>query len=218
MKSVSPRSQANQANIPVDNRGTTRVADFGLVTMVGLSTIFLSETDSSGGRFCWMSPELLDPLRFGSNGRSTRESDGCALGMVIYEVSWLHLRQWSLTHPSQVLTGLRPFYRLGAYLPVSAVLRGERPEKPLETESLGLSYVLWELVQSRWSESSSARPTARQLLDSLTPASPLQCTPPSTLPIQIHAGLRAYRAVPLLIYSSKPLLLLLSVHPYTVLY
>ena len=34
-----------------------------------------------------MSPELLDPLRFGSSGRSTRESDCYALGMVVYEVS-----------------------------------------------------------------------------------------------------------------------------------
>ena len=37
-----------------------------------------------------MSPELLDPLRFGSSGRSTRESDCYALGMVVYEVSRLH--------------------------------------------------------------------------------------------------------------------------------
>ena len=58
------------------------------MTAVDLSTIFLSETDaSSGGTFCWMSPELLDPLRFGSSGRSTRESDCYALGMLVYEVS-----------------------------------------------------------------------------------------------------------------------------------
>ena len=80
-----------QANILVDNTGTARVSDFGLMTMVDLSVILLSETiDSSGGTLRWMSPELLDPSRFGSNGRPTRESDCYALGMVIYEVSWLH--------------------------------------------------------------------------------------------------------------------------------
>lgn len=61
------------------------------MTMAELSTILLSETAvSSGGTICWMSPELLDPPRFGSNGRPTRESDCYALGMVIYEVSRLN--------------------------------------------------------------------------------------------------------------------------------
>ena len=52
------------------------------------SWILLSETVvSTGGTLYWMSPELLDPPRFGSDGRLTRESDCYALGMVIYEVS-----------------------------------------------------------------------------------------------------------------------------------
>jgi len=77
-----------QANVLVDNSGTARVSDFGLMTMADLSEILLSESVvSSGGTLCWMSPELLDPPRFGSNGRPTRESDCYALGMVIYEVS-----------------------------------------------------------------------------------------------------------------------------------
>ena len=75
----------------IDNTGTARVGDFGLMTMTDLSTLFLSETAvTSVGTFRWMSPELLDPPRFGSNGRPTRESDCYALGMVIYEVSRLH--------------------------------------------------------------------------------------------------------------------------------
>ena len=75
----------------IDNAGTTCVGDFGLMTMTDLSTLLLSETAvTSVGTFRWMSPELLDPPRFGSNGRPTRESDCYALGMVIYEVSRLH--------------------------------------------------------------------------------------------------------------------------------
>ena len=47
-----------------------------------------------------MSPELLDPSHFNSDGLPSRESDCYALGMVIYEVSdfrsfWSHL-----TYPS----------------------------------------------------------------------------------------------------------------------
>lgn len=76
-----------QANILIDNAGTARVADFGLMTMGDQSTVLFSESVSSGGTLCWMSPELLDPPRFGSNGRPTRESDCYALGMVVYEVS-----------------------------------------------------------------------------------------------------------------------------------
>ena len=69
--------------------------------MVDLSTVFLSETvESSGGTFRWMAPELLDPPRFGTNGRPTRESDCYALGMTVYEVGLLHSSHSpSFTHP-----------------------------------------------------------------------------------------------------------------------
>jgi len=41
----------------------------------------------SGGTFEWMSPELLDPEKFGmKDRRPTKQSDCYALGMVIYEV------------------------------------------------------------------------------------------------------------------------------------
>ena len=150
--------------------------------MVDLSTMVLSETaDSPGGTFCWMAPELLDPPRFGSNGRSTRESDRYALGMVIFEVGWLHFPLWFLIHPFQVLTGLQPFHRLHKFEPIPAVLRGDRPEKPRDAESLGFSSELWELVQLCWSESSSARPTAKQLWDYLSLAS-LTWVPPQVYP------------------------------------
>jgi len=154
------------ANILVDNTGTARVSDFGLMAMVDLSVILFSESVvSSGGTFRWMSPELLDPSSFGSHGRLTRESDRYALGMVIYEV----------------LTGLRPFHRLSAYAPVSAVLKGVRPDEPSDAKSLGLSTTIWGLVKSCWSESSSTRPTAQQLLSCLSLAS-LTWVPPLVYP------------------------------------
>ena len=60
---------------------------------------------------------------------------------------------------------------------MSAILRGERPGKPLNDSSLGFTDTLWRLLQSCWSESVSARPTARQLLDFLRQAS-LTWVPP----------------------------------------
>jgi len=68
-----------------------------------------------------------------------------------------------------------------AFSPVTAVLRGKRPETPLDAESLGLSGTLWELVQSCWSESSSGRPTVRRLFDYLSPAA-LAWVPPPVYP------------------------------------
>jgi serine/threonine protein kinase len=72
----------------VDDVPIARVTDFGLMTMADLGTNIFSESFlASVGTFRWMSPELLDPKRFNSDGRLTRESDCYALGMVIYEVN-----------------------------------------------------------------------------------------------------------------------------------
>lgn len=68
------------------------------------------------------------------------------------------------------------------YSSAVAVVRGERPGKPLNAESLGFSDVLWRLLQSCWSESRSTRPTAQQLFDYLSLAA-LAWVPPPVYPI-----------------------------------
>ncbi|KAF9790534.1 kinase-like domain-containing protein, partial [Thelephora terrestris] len=156
------------ANILVDNTGIACVADFGLATVTDLSAFFSETIDSPGGTYRWMSPELLDPEGFNSNGRSTRESDCYALGMVIYEV----------------LTGLRPFHDMHDRTFIGPVTRGKRPEKPREAESLGFSDTIWGLVQSCWSKDIAARPTARELLDHLSIASPTW-RPPTVYPATV---------------------------------
>ena len=92
-----------KANILVNKDRRACIADFGLSTITGVATrntprtsrVSMMSNDSlmsftSGGTRRWMSPELLDPERFGipeSEGdRPTRQSDCYALGMVIYEV------------------------------------------------------------------------------------------------------------------------------------
>ena len=155
------------------------------MTMADLGTILLSESVvSSGGTLVWMSPELLN-LPPGSKDRPTRESDCYALGMVIYEVSRLYSLRYSLVYAYQVLTGLRPFYHFHAYKSVFttafAILRGERPAKPLDAESLGFTATLWGLVELCWSELGSTRPTARQLFDYFSSPS-LTWDPPPVYP------------------------------------
>jgi len=136
--------------------------------MTDLSAALLSNTTSpSCGTVRWMSPELLDIIRFNSDGLPSRESDCYALGMTIYEVSgFLSPRALSLTY-LQVLSALLPFYYLRSPVVGCAILRGERPEKPPNASSLGFTDALWELLQSCWSESAAARPTAWELLDQL---------------------------------------------------
>ena len=92
-----------QANILVNKDRRACIADFGLSTITGVATHAAASTSQAslisndtlmsftgGGTRRWMSPELLDPERFGmpesEGNRPTRQSDCYALGMVIYEV------------------------------------------------------------------------------------------------------------------------------------
>ena len=69
--------------------------------LADLSAILLSNTAVPAcGTTRWMSPELLDPSRFNSDGLPSRESDCYALGMVIYEVSGFSSFWDHLTYPS----------------------------------------------------------------------------------------------------------------------
>jgi len=142
------------------------------MVLTDLSTALLSNTtDPSNGTTRWMSPELLDMALFDSDGLPSRESDCFALGMTIYEVSCsLSFGDLPLTY-LQVLSGLVPFHHLRSPVVACAILRGERPGKPPNAVSLGFTEALWELLQSCWDESATGRPTARQLLDYLHPAS-----------------------------------------------
>jgi serine/threonine protein kinase len=91
-----------KANILISKDRRARLADFGLSTITGAGARTTGDSPTSvisddslmsftGGGTCrWMSPELLDPERFGipqsEDNRPTRQSDCYALGMVIYEV------------------------------------------------------------------------------------------------------------------------------------
>jgi len=142
------------------------------MVMTDLSTAHLSNTtDPSCGTIRWMSPELLDTIRFGSDGLPSRESDCYALGMTIYEVSGFFRSGALLLIHLQVLGGLLPFHHLRSPAVACMILRGDRPGKPVNASSLGFTDTLWGLVQSCWNESAAARPTAQQLLDYLRPAS-----------------------------------------------
>ena len=105
---------STQANILIDNDRRACIADFGLTTITGVVTratagdskVSLISNDTlmsftAGGTCRWMSPELLDPERFGmpesEDNRPSRQSDCYALGMVIYEAS-VHVGEFFVTN------------------------------------------------------------------------------------------------------------------------
>ena len=99
-----------------------------------------------------MSPELLDPDRFGfKTSRPTKESDCYALGMVVLEV----------------LTGQAPFPRHTGLTVMRKVVDGERPERPQGSEAAWFADDLWGMLEECWSPKPKLRPTVEAVLGHL---------------------------------------------------
>jgi len=99
-----------------------------------------------------MSPELLDPDRFGlEDGRPTKHSDCYALGMVILEV----------------LSGKPPFPNYNGFIIVRKVVEGERPGRPQGREEVWFTDDLWEVLGQCWSPQPERRPTIDTVLQCL---------------------------------------------------
>jgi len=133
---------------------------------------------TGGGTRRWMSPELLDPERFGmpesEGNRPTRQSDCYALGMVIYEVGacaskLVVVDSWLME--TQVLCGHHPYLELPSdILAVHAITEGVRPIKPGGARQLGFSDELWRTVELCWLRDRDARPDVSYVLSSLNHA------------------------------------------------
>ena len=110
-----------------------------------------------GGTVEWMSPELLNPEDFNSEGRPTKESDCYALGMVIYEV----------------LSGRTPFAPSTVPPVIWKVLNGERPERPQGEEGALFTDSLWEILGYCWKQQPGERTSVKIVLQCLKKASSL---------------------------------------------
>ena len=140
-----------KANILIDHDGNACLADFSLITIVSDQTAFLSSC-VEGGTTQWMSPELLDPDKFGlKESRPTKESDCYALGMVIYEV----------------LSGQKPYAPFKGPVVIRKVLDGERPERPQGEEGKLFTDDMWRVVQLCWEPQPGDRTTAKAVLRGL---------------------------------------------------
>ena len=137
----------------IDQDRHARLADFGLLTIVSDSTNpTFSNSSTNAGTIRWMSPELLDPDRFGfEDSRPTNESDCYALGMVILEV----------------LTGQAPFTNYKDFIVIRKVVEGERPGRPQGPEVAWFTDDLWETLEQCWSPQPKVRPTLEAVLECL---------------------------------------------------
>jgi len=99
-----------------------------------------------------MSPEILDPDRFGlGESRPTKHSDCYALGMVILEV----------------LTGVHPFPNYNNLIVASKIVEGKRPGRPEGEERVWFTNDLWEMLEQCWSPQPERRPAIDVVLQCL---------------------------------------------------
>ncbi|KAF9781132.1 kinase-like domain-containing protein [Thelephora terrestris] len=113
-----------------------------LLADFGLNTIIFDPFSFTKASINWTAPELLTPDN--STHEPSISSDTYALAMVIYEV----------------LTGTPPLAGRGkTELACKVALEDERPRRPRDSEKLGFTDKVWEVLQKCWEKKPSARPS-----------------------------------------------------------
>jgi len=143
------------ANVLVDEHNRACLTDFGLSTIVydyyTLNTVTQASNFKSTLR--WMAPEIHDPEEFGlESAVPTRESDVYSYSMVMWEV----------------FTRKMPFPNVRSEGNVICrILSGERPQRPMEATSLGLSDTVWSIMEQCWRADPPARPSMTDVIAQL---------------------------------------------------
>jgi len=125
-----------------------------------------------------MSPELIDPQRFGFEiSRPTKSSDCYALGMVIYET----------------ISGKLPFHKHTDLTVFVKVLKGKRPSREVD-----FADDLWKMLELCWMPQHDRRPCTEDVLQclervsqSLGPPSEVSGevnSPPTSVPYSGYSG------------------------------
>ena len=137
-----------KANVLIDKTGRAHIADFGSSSIISDPANLLSSTShTQRGTARWMSPERIDPERFGfKDGRPTISSDCYALGMVIYET----------------IGGHPPFHKHPNFTVLVKILNGERPPR-----RGGFTEILWKMLELCWEPQPNARPGIEDVLQCL---------------------------------------------------
>jgi serine/threonine protein kinase len=154
---LRPPLPNSKYNILINNTGHACLADFGSF-MLAADQLMDTPSSKPGGTLQWMSPELMDPERFGlEDGHPTKESDCYALGMVVYEV----------------LSGMVPFAPYGDYVVLRKITEGDRPARPQGEEGELFTDDIWDTVQLCWKHQPRDRISADTVLSRLERHPPL---------------------------------------------
>ncbi|KAF9785257.1 kinase-like domain-containing protein [Thelephora terrestris] len=146
------------ANILIDQTGNALLADFGPLTIVSnTANLHPTSTQAQDGTARWMSPELIDPQKFGLDTSSpTVPSDCYALGMVIYET----------------ISGNPPFHEYMELVAMQKVLNDELPDRRVE-----FTDGLWTMLERCWTPQAGERPSVGDVLRCLDTYSNLSAPP-----------------------------------------
>ncbi|EMD33667.1 hypothetical protein CERSUDRAFT_159915 [Gelatoporia subvermispora B] len=132
-------------NILVDKHGIASLTDFGLAAFsYNEQTQFIMETSVQSMSTRWAPPELVDPTQFDKEKATpSPQSD-------VYSFAWV---MW------EVFTGRCPFYGTHPHAVYGAIMKGIRPARPTQAESIGLSKQVWKLMERCWNHHEAMRPS-----------------------------------------------------------
>ncbi|KAG6915880.1 hypothetical protein DXG01_009417 [Tephrocybe rancida] len=150
------------ANILVDESGRARLADFGISSVMDADIVsWTTQTSSSseGGTVRWQAPELYDVVN-DVLVKNNKESDVYALGCFHYE-------------HGKIFTGKVPFHNIAHDMTVTLKVRsGVHPTRPEAASpswsTFGLTEKIWTCTEQCWSVNPSGRPSAQEIVRSLT--------------------------------------------------
>ncbi|KAF8598446.1 kinase-like protein [Ceratobasidium sp. AG-I] len=152
LHSINVHGDLKGDNILVSDDGTLKLTDFGL-TLMHQQVVQFSTTDTSGGTYRWMAPELIK-----GEGVRNKETDIYALGMT----------------KLQIVTGKLPFCEVPSDISIinKVVLHDERPARPESSSQDVRSNSFWDLLGRCWVYEPGGRPTAdnvKVLISALQP-------------------------------------------------
>jgi len=132
-----------QANALISDEGEILLADFGLSKLMQDAMAITPGTSlRAAGALQWMAPELLEE----EFAAVTKETDIYSFGMMAIEI----------------FTGQQPYHtrKMNDYQIYMSVLADQRPERPdPPARELGLSDLVWELIQGCWAPNPTDRLT-----------------------------------------------------------
>jgi len=131
-------------NVLISPNGHARLSDYGLMPIQSNHAFMVAATPGVVGISRWLAPELIDPPRKKEYQQpaATEQADIFALAMLDIEV----------------YTGELPFGDVRHETAIIMIVRGQRPEKPPNADSRGLSPEIWKFIQKCWHPNPTKRP------------------------------------------------------------